>query len=84
MFEDITKVPNYSRDIKPSLGNFDDSVDIENITYFENLNDSPVPYKLVTDGKTVVFLDNSYPKKVKDSFPNPKGPFKVDIIQKYL
>lgn len=80
-FEEWSKLPEYG-EIKGSLKPF--NYNGENTLYFKNVDDSPVPYRLITDGKTVYFLDNSYPKKVKDSFPNPKGPFKVDIIQKYL
>lgn len=80
-WKEWSKLPEYG-EIKDLLEPFGYNAD--NVIYFKNIGYSSIPYRLVTDGKVVVFLDNSYPKKVKDSFPNPKGPFKVEEIKKYL
>ena len=54
------------------------------IVFFENVNKGPAPIRFITDGEKVYFLEYSYPSQVKEKFPNPLGPFKVDVIKKYL
>ena len=54
------------------------------VVFFENVNKGPAPIRFITDGEKVYFLEHSYPYKVNDAFPNPLGPFKVDVIKKYL
>ena len=67
--KEATKFFNYERDM---------------IVFFENVNKGPAPIIFITDGEKVYFLEHSYPYKVNDAFPNPLGPFKVDVIKKYL
>jgi|LakMenE01Jun11ns_1017448.scaffolds.fasta_scaffold9948256_3 hypothetical protein len=54
------------------------------IVFFENVNKGPAPIRFITDGEKVYFLEYSYPSQVKENFPNPLGPFKVNVIKKYL
>ena len=54
------------------------------VVFFENVNKGPAPIRFITDCEKVYFLEHSYPYKVNDAFPNPLGPFKVDVIKKYL
>jgi hypothetical protein len=54
------------------------------IVFFENVNKGPAPIRFITDGEKVYFLEYSYPYQVKENFPNPLGPFKVNVIKKYL
>jgi len=67
--KDATKFFNYEGDM---------------IVFFENVNKGPAPIRFITDGEKVYFLKYSYPSQVKEKFPNPLGPFKVDVIKKYL
>jgi len=67
--KEATKFFNYERDM---------------IVFFENVNKGPAPIRFITDGEKVYFLEYSYPSQVKENFPNPLGPFKVDVIKKYL
>ena len=54
------------------------------VVFFENVTKGPNPIRFITDGEKVYFLEYSYPSQVKEKFPNPLGPFKVDVIKKYL
>ena len=55
-----------------------------NIVFCENVNKSVLPIRFITDGKRVYFLSDAYPSKIDQVFPNPLGPFKIDVIKKYL
>ena len=55
-----------------------------NIVFCENVNKSTIPIRFITDGKQVYFLNHAYPYKLNEVFPNPLGPFKIDVIKKYL
>lgn len=51
---------------------------------FINSDKGVVPIKLVTDGSKVYFIGNFYPSEVANKIPNPKGPFVINDIKKYL
>ena len=83
-----SKLPEYG-EIKGSLKPF--NYNGGDTLYFKNVDDSPLPYRLITDGKKVYFLNPGIPKTIKDyvdSFKNPSksynGPFTVFEIKKYL
>jgi len=75
------KDSNLYKEIKESEKQLDYS---PNIFFCENMNKSVVPIRFITDGKRVYFLNDAYPYKVNDDFPNPLGPFTVSEIKKYL
>jgi hypothetical protein len=72
---------NLYKKIKESIKELDYS---PNIIFCENVNKGPNPIRFITDGKEVYFLVNFYPYQVAENFPNPLGPFKIDVIKKYL
>ena len=85
-FDQWSKLPEYG-EIKGSLKPF--NYNGGDTLYFKNVDDSPLPYRLITDGKKVYFLNPGIPKTIKDyvdSFKNPSksynGPFTVFEIKK--
>lgn len=70
---------NMYKEIKNILNKFN-----YNVVLFVNNNKGVVPIKLITNGDKIYFLGDFYPNILKDKFPNPKGPFSVTEIKKYL
>jgi hypothetical protein len=87
-FDEWSKLNEYG-EIKGSLKPF--NYNGGDTLYFKNVDDSPLPYRLITDGKKVYFLKPGVPKTIKDyvdSLNDPSksyyGPFTVSEIENNL
>ena len=87
-FDEWSTLPEYG-EIKGSLKPF--NYNGGDTLYFKNVDDSPLPYRLITDGKKVYFLKPGIPDTIKEyvkSLNNPSksynGPFTVSEIERYL